>query len=385
MSNLSPNERDLLVHLFWEGRSQRDIACASGVSAVTIHKRTKSCLERLRQHLSRHGVRVSVAGLLVCLGGLAGSPPGTCSWVLARNSATGFSAAAIAIAIGVATSAAIAALTFVLAGSGSRLQATSTEPAGRPGRMDTSQSPSPEQVPQAVAAHPQSPPFAVRSLPATCSSSASSTGWSEIDPATWGVLSQDRRRIVALSAYRVPGKSGGGGLKVTVDGNSDGKGYVILAIPAPASFVLGFQLRLTYRLANTPSVAGPRTVVHTEIRSLRPSSDVLLETTFFEGVPIDRNESLADMSHTAFVFHIDRLKDGRSLTTRQNWHASMYGQCPWFSDHWLFMTSGGVELLGVEGRALSRSEREALLSCLDSSAESHCVKPEVQEGRPEPW
>lgn len=99
---LTPAERDLIVRVFWDGRSQREMASEQRVSQVAIHKRVHAALGRLRQQLSRRGCSTSAAALAAVLASMAGgslaaaenawltaAPPAGSRWLAGMGAAAG--------------------------------------------------------------------------------------------------------------------------------------------------------------------------------------------------------------------------------------------------------------------------------------------------------
>lgn len=97
---LTPAERDLIVRVFWDGRSQREMASEQRVSQVAIHKRVHAALGRLRQQLSRRGCTTTAAALAALLAAMAGgsseaaestwltqAPPAGSGWLVGAGTA----------------------------------------------------------------------------------------------------------------------------------------------------------------------------------------------------------------------------------------------------------------------------------------------------------
>lgn len=88
---LSETERDLIVRHFYLGQTQKNIADASGLPPLVVHRRMKSALNQLRQMLTSKGVRVGSTAALVAIlvrAGASEAATGTAAHVMPPASAS---------------------------------------------------------------------------------------------------------------------------------------------------------------------------------------------------------------------------------------------------------------------------------------------------------
>lgn len=164
---LPASERDLIVRIFWEGATQKDIAKAHAVTPAAIHKRTQLALERVRRLLCSHGLRVTAATIALSLSQLGGTEGSAITgWAVAERPATHGSRAFL---IG-ATLASAALVALVIMGG---IRSSTSMP---PEPMSLQPIPG-EQSTQAIA--PDVPAWCTRPVVA---------GWSGTNPSDWSFV-----------------------------------------------------------------------------------------------------------------------------------------------------------------------------------------------------
>ncbi|MCK6487712.1 MAG: sigma-70 family RNA polymerase sigma factor [Planctomycetes bacterium] len=101
LAELGEDDRALLVRLFVEGQSQTEVARATELSPLAVHRRLHRALDRLREGFRRRGHRVGAAVLALVL---AGGDRGLAAQVLGRSAVAPWAALAagglLAIAVG---------------------------------------------------------------------------------------------------------------------------------------------------------------------------------------------------------------------------------------------------------------------------------------------
>lgn len=101
LAELGEDDRALLVRLFVEGQSQTEVARATALSPLAVHRRLHRALDRLREGFRRRGHRVGAAVLALVL---AGGERGLAAQVLGRSAVAPWAALAVggllAIAVG---------------------------------------------------------------------------------------------------------------------------------------------------------------------------------------------------------------------------------------------------------------------------------------------
>ncbi|MCK6487735.1 MAG: sigma-70 family RNA polymerase sigma factor [Planctomycetes bacterium] len=112
LAELSDEDRDLLVRLFWLGETQAAIARGEGIPRVYVHRRQQRALDRLRHVFARRGVRIAVPALALLLAGgdraLAASAGA--AGAVGMGSSTSFALLASGIALVLAALGAVMAL-----------------------------------------------------------------------------------------------------------------------------------------------------------------------------------------------------------------------------------------------------------------------------------
>lgn len=99
MGALRATDHDVLVLRYLENRSLKEVAAALGSNEDAAQKRVARALERLRHHLARRGVTVSLGGLTAAIGGHAvqSAPAGLAASAVSASLAAGASTGLIAV------------------------------------------------------------------------------------------------------------------------------------------------------------------------------------------------------------------------------------------------------------------------------------------------
>ncbi|MCK6487451.1 MAG: sigma-70 family RNA polymerase sigma factor [Planctomycetes bacterium] len=236
---LAPAERDLIVDVFWTGRTQHEVAKDRRVSQAAVHKRVHAALGRLRRQLSRRGCATTAASLAALLAAMAGNNLAAAenAWLAETPPASGRQLAIAAAAAGAGLALAGWLAWGAITGAGENQTGRGRPP---PGLLPSGSvgEPSPSAVPrqratQAAAADgPASPALSRPDRPMT----AAGAGWQPCPGRSWGYWLIPS----PLGPERLQPEDATG--MITIRDGDDGE-IITLLPPAHASMVLAIPLQ----------------------------------------------------------------------------------------------------------------------------------------------